>query len=334
MELISVYVDAATQTLSDLSEHDVAFVAIGESEANEPVLRNLQRLLVDWKRPILNNAPLHIQELTRDGVAKKFATEPTILAPITIRADRNTLSLLAQKKIKVSQLLQNQDFPVIVRPIGTHAGHGMVKIDRDAELISYLAVHDDAQFYLCPFINYRSPDGLYRKQRIAFIDGKAFASHFAASENWMVHYLSAGMLGNEARCAEEASWMSRFEEFADRHRQAFATLQHLVGLDYFVIDCAEMPDGRLLLFEIDVAMIVHDMDPADFFPYKKPAMNRLFNAFQCALVGRLASTGNWYNEGGGSAAFPFQAAANLGQWPCSHAEDSMKDHASATSESR
>ena len=46
MELISVYVDTATQILPDLPAHDVAFVAVGESEANEPVLRNLQRLLL------------------------------------------------------------------------------------------------------------------------------------------------------------------------------------------------------------------------------------------------------------------------------------------------
>lgn len=166
----------------------------------------------------------------------------------------------------------------------------MAKIDHEADLHSYLAVQDEGQFYLCPFINYRGADGLYRKQRIAFIKGKAFPSHFATSENWMVHYLSAGMAGNEARCAEEANWMLNFEKFAERHGQAFAALCHRIGLDYFVIDCAEMPDGRLLLFEVDVAMIVHDMDLVEAFPYKKPAMGKLFAAFQDALHGSLGAT--------------------------------------------
>ena len=296
MELISVYVDAATQTLPDLPGHDVAFVAVGESEANEPVLRNLQRLLAGWKGAILNNAPQNIQALTRDGVAAAFANEPAVLAPVTVRVERNALSLLAQGKITVSLLLPGQDFPVIVRPVGTHAGQGMEKIDGEAALLSYLAGHDDGLFYVCPFINYRSPDGLYRKQRIAFIDGKAFASHFAASGHWMVHYLSAGMVGNAARCAEEAQWMSHFDDFAGRHGEAFAALHRLAGLDYFVIDCAEMPDGRLLLFEVDVAMIVHDMDPADLFPYKKPAMKRLFEAFQGALEARSNTTGRQAGE--------------------------------------
>jgi hypothetical protein len=50
-------------------------------------------------------------------------------------------------------------------------------------------------------------------------------------------------------------------------------------LDYFGIDCAETPDGQLLIFELANAMIVHDMDPDDIFPYKQPAMEKVFGAF-------------------------------------------------------
>ena len=71
--------------------------------------------------------------------------------------------------------------------------------------------------------------------------------------------------------------------FATRHAQAFEALAKAVGLDYFGLDCAELPDGRLLVFELDVAMIVHDMDSETLFPYKKPAMHKLFAAFVAAL---------------------------------------------------
>lgn len=74
--------------------------------------------------------------------------------------------------------------------------------------------------------------------------------------------------------------MQDFETvFAVRHAAAFGELTQRLGLDYFGIDCAEMPDGRLLVFEIDVAMIVHDLDSAETFPYKPAAMKRLFEAF-------------------------------------------------------
>ena len=56
-----------------------------------------------------------------------------------------------------------------------------------------------------------------------------------------------------------------------------------VGLDYFGIDCAETPDGRLLLFEGDIAMIVHAMDSPEIFPYKPPQMQKIFAAFRALL---------------------------------------------------
>jgi hypothetical protein len=56
-----------------------------------------------------------------------------------------------------------------------------------------------------------------------------------------------------------------------------------VGLDYFGIDCGETPEGELLIFEADVAMIVHAMDPPDLFPYKGPQMRKVFEAFRAML---------------------------------------------------
>ena len=177
------------------------------------------------------------------------------------------------------------DWPLIVRPIGTHAGHGMEKLDSPAALADYLGQRPEAQFYVSPFVEYSGPDGLFRKQRVAFIDGRAFPSHYAVSSHWMVHYLSAEMTERPERRAEEAAWMADFDtDFAARHAQAFKALHQRVGLDYFGIDCAELPDGRLLVFEVDVAMIVHDLDPVEVFPYKKPAMARLFAAFQAMLA--------------------------------------------------
>ena len=81
--------------------------------------------------------------------------------------------------------------------------------------------------------------------------------------------------------------MASFDAFAGRHAAAFEALSRTMGLDYFAIDCAEAPDGRLLIFEADTAMIVHDMDPPDLYPYKGPAMASLFAAFQ-ALIGRMS----------------------------------------------
>ena len=78
--------------------------------------------------------------------------------------------------------------------------------------------------------------------------------------------------------------MAEFDAgFAARHAAAFAQLHARLGLDYLGLDCAETPEGRLLLFEADVAMIVHAMDPEDPFAYKKAPMHKLFGAFEAML---------------------------------------------------
>ena len=283
MELNLCFVDAETTDLSHAPAHDVAFLAVGESAENRPVLDNCARLLAGCR--VLNGNAARIAGLTRDGSAALLADEPTLCAPMAWRVDRADLVALAGGALQPADLQPGLTWPLIARPIGTHAGQGMEKLDCAREVTAYLAIRPEARFYVSPFVDYSSRDALFRKQRIAFIGGKAYPSHFAVSKHWMVHYLSAEMTDRPERRAEEAAWMADFDaDFAKRHAAAFEALNRRIGLDYFGIDCAELPDGRLLVFEVDVAMIVHDLDPEDIFPYKKPAMRRLFDAFQAMLT--------------------------------------------------
>lgn len=283
MELSLCFVDALTPDLSHAPTHDVAFLAVGESAENRPVLENCARLLAG--QHVLNGDAARIAELTRDGAAALLAGEPQLCAPMARRVARDDLVRLAAGTLQPQDLQADLAWPLIARPIGTHAGQGMEKLDCAREVTAFLVERPEEGFYLSPFVDYSSPDALFRKQRIAFIGGRAFASHYAVSKHWMVHYLSAEMTERPERRAEEAAWMADFDaDFAQRHAAAFEALQRRIGLDYFGIDCAELPDGRLLVFEVDVAMIVHDLDPQDVFPYKKPTMRRLFTAFQQMLA--------------------------------------------------
>jgi hypothetical protein len=106
----------------------------------------------------------------------------------------------------------------------------------------------------------------------------------AIAEQWMIYYLNAGMGESAAKQAEEERFMTAFSsEFARRHKSALAALAERIGLDYFGIDCAQTGDGKLLLFEADIAMIVHLMDSSTIYPYKVPQMRSVFAAF-CAML--------------------------------------------------
>jgi hypothetical protein len=274
------YVDGETTELDALPAHDVALLAIGEANGHGPVLARMAELLPAFASPIMNNNPGLITSLTRDHVSAMFANEASILSPQTHRIDRTALLDIAARTAELTDTVPGLDFPVIIRPIGTHAGGGLDRLLSVEDLRPYLDGQSGDDFYLAPFIDYRGPDGFFNKQRIVLINGRPFPSHMALSDHWIVHYLSAGMAENAGKRAVEADWMANFDrDFARRHADAFAALNRHIGLDYFGIDCAELPDGRLLVFELDVAMVVHDMDDATIFPYKKIAMQTLFDAF-------------------------------------------------------
>ena len=284
------YVDLETTALADLPEHDVAFMAIGESTENTPLLAHMQKLLAGFDGTVMNRNPELIARLTRDGVSGMLANEPSILSPFTYRVSHADLTAVATRAKRLDACAPGLAYPLVVRPISTHAGNGMERITDSAELAAFLEIHPVPELYVAPFIDFRGSDGLYNKQRIVFINGKAFASHMALSDHWIVHYLSAGMAQSAAKRAVEQAWMEDFDhDFAVRHKESFAALCRHIDLDYFGIDCAELPDGRLLVFELDVAMVVHNMDDPVIYPYKQVAMRKLFDGFVDAVRQRAAT---------------------------------------------
>jgi len=264
-------------------EHDVMLVGVAESEANHPLLHELALWTARWPRPVIN-LPEYLARCSRDGVCAALSHCNGIVMPVTVRTNRATLEQLSRGTIAVSDLLPGDQFPLIVRPLGSHAGKDLHKIDTPEDLMPYLErVRTDA-FYVSRFVDYRSSDGLFRKYRVALIEGKPYICHYAISSHWMIHYLNAGMNESAAKRAEEAACMAHFDEqFAQRHADALKMIYERMGMDYLGIDCAETQDGDLLIFEIDNAMVVHAMDPVDMYPYKKPAMQKVFNAFRQML---------------------------------------------------
>ncbi|HEY8004099.1 MAG TPA: hypothetical protein VIE16_07720 [Phenylobacterium sp.] len=294
VELITWFVGDGLPDPSQVPEHDVAFLAVSQSDKAEGMLQALQGAFDGWPRPVINGRPERIAALTRDGVAARFAGHPQVICPATQRAGRAALQAVATGVQALTELHEGLRYPVIVRPTDSHAGGGLEKLDGADALAAYLAEHGEAEFFIASYFDYAGADGLFRKLRVVFADGRPFISHMAVSARWMVHYLNADM-SEAANRAEEAQMMATFDEgFAARHCEAFQALHDTLGLDYFGIDCAETQDGRLLVFETDVAMIVHAMDSTESHPYKQPAMAKLFAGFIAALTeraqaGRLAA---------------------------------------------
>jgi hypothetical protein len=270
-----------------IPDHDVMFFAVSESDA--AMLARMSRLFTSWPRPVLND-PSFQPALARDTLARSLADVPSICSPSTVAVGRDELASLLRGSGANSDLLPGCRYPVLVRPQGSHAGAGLKKIDDSGDLAAYMLFSFVSSYFVTAFVDYRSADGLYRKYRVAFIDRQTYLCHMAVSQNWMVHYLNAGMTESADKRAEEAQAMMHFDAtFVARHREAFVALHERLPLDYYSIDCSELPDGRLLVFEADTAAIIHAMDPEAVFPYKHTQMRKVFAAFGDMLRRRMTS---------------------------------------------
>jgi hypothetical protein len=275
IELVQLYILPDKSLPEFIPEHDVAIVALGISDANRPVLETIAELTRQWPRPVLNPAQ-HLLNNSRDGVYQLLKDIPGLLIPPTRRISRKAL-------MPASAVTGT----MTIRPLVSLGGHGLAKIKNPAQLGAYLDEHDDEEFFLSSYIDYRSPDGLYRKARIALIAGKPYICHLAISEHWIVHYGSAGMSDSAKKREEEARFM-RDSYFVQRHRATFDAVAEKLQLDYVVIDCAETADGKLLIFEADNRGWVHSTDPIDLFDYKQEPMRRVFSAFRAACKKAVA----------------------------------------------
>ncbi|TPQ39028.1 hypothetical protein C2U70_07765 [Bradyrhizobium guangdongense] len=291
IELLTLYVVKDVGLPEPLPDHDVAIVVASDSEECREALASIDSAASRWPRPLLNR-PDRIANLDRDKLHRLLRGIPGLEIPATVCATRAQLTALSLEEIWCEDIVGELRYPIIVRPRGTHAGVGLAKVDDATMLVDYLAAHEQQEFFVARFVDYASGDGLFRKYRLAMVDGKPYACHMAIADRWDIWYLNAYMAFSEEKRAEEQAFMRDFDvAFGHRHRAALEEMSRRVGLDYFTVDCAENRNGELLIFEADNTAVVHNMDSPDVFPYKQPQMRKIFAAFT-AMLARHAKAGS------------------------------------------
>jgi tetratricopeptide (TPR) repeat protein len=269
----------------ELPPYDVVFNAISESERAVPALSAAQSFIAAQPKPALND-PARVRLLSRDGAVRLFADIPGCRFPPTGRLAR--AELLSASPVAV---LSAHGFrlPIVIRPIESHAGIDLARIETAAELAEYLARVERPDYYVAPFVDYRSADGYYRKYRVMFVAGVPYPCHLAISQRWMIHYLNADTPNFVWMRAEEERFLADLSTvFTGAAADALHAIGRRCGLDYAGMDCALDPEGRVLVFEIDAAMLVHLWDPIEIYPYKHRYVPRIFRAVEALVDGRSA----------------------------------------------
>lgn len=267
------FIDHANDTEPDLPPHDLIFNAIGEADLMPPLGEAVHRALAAG-RPVLNR-PEAVARTGRTALAALLnGIERTVVPPVL--------------RIAAGEVAVSTGLPALIRPVGTHGGKGLRCVRTAGELED--AAGEQGEKYLSRFIDYRSADGYYRKYRMIFVDRVAYPYHLAIGPHWMVHYWTAGMDLDPVRRAEEARFLDDpVAAIGDAALEAIGAIGRRLDLDYAGIDFSILPDGRVLVFEANAAMLVHpEREPV--FAYRNPAVHRILDAFADMLMQRIQAT--------------------------------------------
>jgi glutathione synthase/RimK-type ligase-like ATP-grasp enzyme len=259
-----------------LPKVDCVFIAIAEDVRHCRALEAADRVAEALDVPVINEGR-RIAAVSRNGVAHLLRGLPDAVVPYSTPIERASLAGGA-----------GLEFPLIIRPAGSHAGKDLARVDSAETLHTYLAGVTGDRFYIAPFIDYQSRDGFWRKYRIIFVDGHPWPYHLAIHSDWAIWYYNARMDLDQWKRCEEARFVADISQvFPERAMRALRAVAERVGLDYFGMDCGLMPDGRLVVFEIETGMIVHDWDSAAIYPYKQACTQAIRQATERMIDSRL-----------------------------------------------
>lgn len=255
------------------------FNMITDPELNPIVLEHARRFLKPFKGRILNR-PEAVQACTRDGVAKRLAGIEGLIVPRVVRfPGRPKLALVAIEKAGLPM-------PAILRRTGHHDGRIEGLFEGRDRMLARL--HPAHEYFLTEFIDSRSPDAFYHKIRIFFLGGQGVIRHRLLSDRWNVHAPDRlRILVDQPQAIEEERRLVEggIEALPPAARRALAEIRARMPLDFFGIDFAIMPDGRVLLFEANATMMFFPVSDDPRFAYGATALARGRAAFAAMMAG-------------------------------------------------
>jgi hypothetical protein len=257
---------------------DVIVNLVSDADLGREIIGPLADFADRLTKPVVNH-PRLILPTDRESIARRLKDLAGAVMPVTTRV---AAPLLAEQMRTEKDIV----LPLIVRHAGTHGGDLMELFHTRPEVLTFAEHAGEESLYLTQYVDFHSPDGFFRKYRFIFAGEEILPYHLAIGDGWKVHHASTRMAEFEWMRAEEAAFLNAPERMFGP--QAMATLDAIrrrIGLDYFGIDCALDPQGRVLVFEVNASMLIHLHNEG--FDYKTPHVMRIKAAFEEMLARRV-----------------------------------------------
>lgn len=270
----TVYADFFDEA-GTLPPHDILFNAIGDAELCGEALRRASGLLARSSAPLINH-PDRVAQTSREQNAARLRAIPGVITP---RIERLTRAELRPERLR---------FPILLRRPGFHTGQHFLRVEAAAALDAAAAAMPGDTLLAIELLDASGADGMARKYRAMFIDGRIYPLHLAVSVEWKVHYFTSAMATRPDLRAEEQEFLDDMPAvLGDRAMAALQAISQALGLDYAGIDFALAPDGSVLLFEANATMTIHFPDGNPIWDYRRQALNAAHQAAKAMLRRRM-----------------------------------------------
>jgi hypothetical protein len=250
--------DTAGESLVETTGVEVLVNAICEPLTQRGALAQLARLEQETRLPTLNPARV-IASTTRPDMSRRVGGTEGVRAPHCTLFEEGA-GTLAEHVASAGHR-----YPVLLRPAGSHGSTGLVRAADETDVAA--AARAVGTCTVTDFVDFRSEDGLWRKHRLVYAGGRLFRRHLLVDEQWNVVGDSRYFMHERGLFEEEKAWLARpvtpaTEPACGRILEQFEAME----LDFGVIDYAVLPDGELVIFELNACVQLTGTIPEQYRP--------------------------------------------------------------------
>jgi tetratricopeptide repeat protein len=266
-----------------LPPHDVVFNSIGDADLCREGLEAASALIARTSRPVINH-PARVLKTGRAANAERLRGLPNVIVPRMVRLPR---SALAASDGAQAVSGKGFAFPLLVRAPGFHTGHHFARIATPDALANAVAAFPGDDLWLIEQLDARDGEGMFRKFRVMFVDGRLYPLHLAISPDWKVHYFTADMAQSAANRRRDAEFLADMASvIGPCGMTALERINATLGLDYGGIDFAVNAAGDILFFEANATMVVLPPSHDQKWVYRRPAFGSVHSAVLTMLTKR------------------------------------------------
>ncbi|MEM1190011.1 MAG: TauD/TfdA family dioxygenase [Pseudomonadota bacterium] len=273
--------------LKDLPDFDLFINCVGCADRDPGGLERIRSFVNRHPEVPVINAPDKVLRTTRADNAIRLNEIGGVVMPQT---KVFTLERSAEA-VAASVEEAGFDFPVIVRQRGTQTGKTVEKIDSRPDLLTW--IYDQpmgAEIHVISWLDCAWDDGYFHKTRVFFIDDVFYPVANLSSDFWQIHSGDRYRVMSETPSTQEEEKRFLSDPRGYLGAKAYDALHGIrdaIDLDFFGIDFTLDAEGNVLVFEANAAMR-HNFDHAGTFPYTRPYLETISQAFGDMIDRRVA----------------------------------------------